>query len=95
MGNIKRRRFKSDASDYAIGFCKPPRHSQYKPGQSGYLKGRPKGARELQDHRRDYVESTSESNPRRQIAENINAGGHASASARKGASAVTTARSKC
>jgi hypothetical protein len=45
MGNIKRRRFKSDASDYAIGFCKPPRHSQYKPGQSGYLKGRPKGAR--------------------------------------------------
>jgi Family of unknown function (DUF5681) len=47
MGNIKRRRFKADASDYRVGYGKPPRHSQYKPGQSGYLKGRPKGARNL------------------------------------------------
>ena len=35
----------SDASDYKIGHGKPPRHSQFKPGQSGYPKGRPKGSR--------------------------------------------------
>jgi Family of unknown function (DUF5681) len=47
MGNIKRRRFKSDASDYKVGYGKPPKESQFRPGQSGYLKGRPKGARNL------------------------------------------------
>jgi Family of unknown function (DUF5681) len=47
MGNIKRRRLTSDASDYQVGYGRPPRHSQYKPGQSGHLKGRPKGARSL------------------------------------------------
>jgi hypothetical protein len=30
--------------DYKIGYGRPPRHSQWKKGQSGYLPGRPKGA---------------------------------------------------
>ena len=33
--------------DYAIGFGKPPRHTQFKPGQSGNPRGRSKGARSL------------------------------------------------
>ena len=32
---------------YAVGYGKPPRHSQFKPGQSGNPKGRPKGGRGL------------------------------------------------
>jgi len=31
------------ASDYAVGYKKPPKHSQFKKGQSGNRKGRPKG----------------------------------------------------
>lgn len=27
---------------YEVGYCKPPRHTQFKPGQSGNPKGRPK-----------------------------------------------------
>ena len=30
-------------SDYEVGYGKPPRKSQFKPGQSGNPKGRPKG----------------------------------------------------
>lgn len=30
------------------GYCDPPRHSQFKPGQSGYPGGRPKGRKSLQ-----------------------------------------------
>lgn len=31
--------------DAAVGYGRPPRHSQFKPGQSGNPKGRPRGAR--------------------------------------------------
>jgi hypothetical protein len=31
------------ADDYIVGYRKPPRHSQFKSGQSGNPKGRPKG----------------------------------------------------
>lgn len=34
-------------SDYAVGFGKPPKSGQFKKGQSGNRKGRPKGARGL------------------------------------------------
>ena len=34
-------------SDYDIGKGRPPRHSRFKPGQSGNPNGRPKGARSL------------------------------------------------
>lgn len=31
--------------DYEVGYGKPPRHSQFKKGQSGNTKGRPKGSK--------------------------------------------------
>jgi len=31
--------------DFEVGYGKPPKHSQFKKGQSGNKKGRPKGAR--------------------------------------------------
>lgn len=31
--------------DYKVGYRKPPKHSQFQPGQSGNPKGRPKGSR--------------------------------------------------
>ena len=32
----------NDKSDDTVGYKKPPRHAQFKPGQSGNSKGRPK-----------------------------------------------------
>jgi hypothetical protein len=40
-----------------VGYCRPPKHSQYKPGQSGNRKGRPKGSRNLRSElRKDLAE---------------------------------------
>src|SRR5215212_4717950 len=36
----------SDAT-YAVGFCRPPLHTRFKPGQSGNPSGRAKGAQNL------------------------------------------------
>src|ERR1700687_1673760 len=36
---------KNKKSYYPIGYKKPPRHTQFKPGQSGNVKGRPKGTK--------------------------------------------------
>jgi hypothetical protein len=33
--------------DQPVGYCKPPRHSQFKPGQSGNPAGRPRGSKKL------------------------------------------------
>lgn len=33
--------------EYEVGYCKPPKHTRYKPGQSGNAKGRPRGQRNL------------------------------------------------
>lgn len=35
--------------DYQVGYGRPPRQHQFKPGQSGNPKGRPKGARSEKD----------------------------------------------
>jgi len=35
----------SEPGGYEIGFCKPPRHTRFKTGQSGNPGGRPKGAK--------------------------------------------------
>jgi hypothetical protein len=45
------------SNDYEIGWGKPPKHSQFKPGQSGNSKGRPKGTRNLKT---DLQEELSE-----------------------------------
>lgn len=37
----------AEGGGYDIGYAKPPKHSRFKPGQSGNPKGRPKGARSL------------------------------------------------
>lgn len=34
--------FNNDEADYEVGYKKPPIHGQFKPGQSGNPKGRPK-----------------------------------------------------
>jgi hypothetical protein len=34
-----------DDDDYEVGYGKPPKHTRFKPGQSGNPKGRPKGTR--------------------------------------------------
>ncbi len=34
-------------SKYEVGYRKPPKHSQFKPGQTGNPKGRPKGTKNL------------------------------------------------
>ena len=36
-----------------VGYKKPPRHSRFKPGQSGNPSGKPKGLRSLRDDYRD------------------------------------------
>ena len=38
---------KPGMDDYQVGYRKPPRHSQFKPGQSGNPRGRKKGSRGL------------------------------------------------
>ena len=35
--------------DDKVGYCKPPKHSQFQPGQSGNSRGRPKKNRSLED----------------------------------------------
>ena len=35
------------SSDYPVGYARPPRHRQFKPGQSGNPKGRPKKQKSL------------------------------------------------
>lgn len=38
---------RSEQQDYAVGYGRPPRHTQFKAGQSGNPRGRPGGAKNL------------------------------------------------
>ena len=38
---------RANNADYAVGFCRPPLHTRFKPGQSGNPSGRVKGSKNL------------------------------------------------
>lgn len=44
MGVSKTQEGKDDGT-YQVGYRRPPRHSRFKPGQSGNARGRPKGSK--------------------------------------------------
>ncbi len=44
------------ASTYQVGFCKPPKHSQFRKGVSGNPGGRPKGSRNLLSMLQDILQ---------------------------------------
>lgn len=46
----------SEADGYDVGFRKPPIHKQFKKGQSGNRRGRPKGTKNLKTDFRDVAE---------------------------------------
>ncbi len=43
------------SSDHDVGYKKPPRHRQFKKGQSGNAKGRPRGTRNFASDLRDEL----------------------------------------
>jgi Family of unknown function (DUF5681) len=46
----------SDEEAYEIGYGKPPKHTRFKPGQSGNPKGRPPGARNFRTAIREALQ---------------------------------------
>lgn len=38
----------SDLDDDAVGYCRPPKHTRFKPGQSGNPRGRPRKNRSVE-----------------------------------------------
>ena len=46
----------SDEETCEIGYCKPPKHTRFKPGQSGNPAGRPRGSRNLRTAIREALQ---------------------------------------
>jgi hypothetical protein len=46
-----------ESDDYDVGYGKPPRHTQFKPGQSGNSKGRPRRTRNFKTDLREELEA--------------------------------------
>ena len=46
------------ANDYEVGYGKPPKHTQFKKGQSGNSKGRPKGRKNMRTIVNDILNRT-------------------------------------
>ena len=44
---MKKSNRQGEAGDYDVGYGKPPKHTRFKPGQSGNPNGRPKGTKNL------------------------------------------------
>ena len=57
MATEKNASSKPESGDYPVGYGKPPKHRQFKPGKSGNPQGRPKGTKNLKT---DLVEELSE-----------------------------------
>ena len=59
----------SEASNYEVGYQRPPRHTRFAPGKSGNPKGRPRGSRTLaavlQDILRQKIAITENGKTRR------------------------------
>jgi hypothetical protein len=55
--------------DYAVGYCKPPRHSRFKKGQSGNPRGRPAGSKNFKtlvtQALNQYIVVTEDGRPRK------------------------------
>ena len=49
-------------SEYSVGYRKPPRHSQFKPGRSGNPKGRPRKKQAFEDDFQAEMNSTITAN---------------------------------
>jgi hypothetical protein len=46
----------TDSGDYEVGYKKPPKRTQFKPGQSGNPNGRPKGAQNVKTDLADELQ---------------------------------------
>ena len=46
---------RANGASYEIGYCKPPVHTRFKPGQSGNPKGKPKGLTNYKTDARKFI----------------------------------------
>lgn len=59
MSNKKRNGEGDDENSYEVGYKKPPKHTQFKKGQSGNMRGRPKHRVKLSDFETAFDQALS------------------------------------